>query len=121
MEMGHFLSQLAVDRQVSASTQNHGWRALPLLYQYIIGTSPGGVDEFARAKRPRGTVRLALYSNRPARPGIALRFNRTPPEAGEISSILRGPGMELEGRGVQFSIVCPVLTFPSGMRPSLTF
>lgn len=51
-EINRFLSHLALERQVSASTQNQALHALLFLYQDVLGTDPGWLDDFTRAKRP---------------------------------------------------------------------
>ena len=51
-EINAFLSQLATGGQVAASTQNQALHALLFLYQDVLGTDPGWLDDFVRAKRP---------------------------------------------------------------------
>jgi integron integrase len=51
-EINRFLSHLALERQVSASTQNQALHALLFLYQDVLDTDPGWLDDFVRAKRP---------------------------------------------------------------------
>lgn len=63
-----FLSDLAVRRQVSASTQNQAFSALLFLYREVLREPITGLDEIVRAKRParvplvlsRGEVSLVL-------------------------------------------------------------
>jgi len=45
-----FLSWLAEDRQVAASTQNQALNAVVFLYKYVIQTEVGDFKDFARAK-----------------------------------------------------------------------
>lgn len=50
-EITQFLTTLAVDRQVSASTQNQALAAVLFLYQQVLGCEPGWLDGIVRAKR----------------------------------------------------------------------
>ena len=50
-EMEQFLTALAVDRHVSASTQNQALAAVLFLYQQVLGCEPGWLDDVVRAKR----------------------------------------------------------------------
>ncbi len=52
-EVRSFLNYLAIQRRVSASTQNQALNALVFLYQQVLGRELGELDEFVRAKRPR--------------------------------------------------------------------
>jgi integron integrase len=57
-EMGHefvqeYLEYLAVDRKISASTQNQALNALVFLYKHILGQPLSEMGEFTRAKRPQ--------------------------------------------------------------------
>jgi integrase len=51
-EIGQFLSGLATDRRVSASTQNQALNALLFLYKEVLHKQIGIVDGVLRAKRP---------------------------------------------------------------------
>lgn len=48
-----FLTHLAVDRRVSASTQNQAKAALLYLYKQVLGVDLPWLDEVVRAKRPQ--------------------------------------------------------------------
>jgi len=52
-EIGQFLSSLAREGQVSASTQNQALNALLFLYQAVLGKKIGYFEGVTRAKRPR--------------------------------------------------------------------
>jgi integrase len=52
VEIGQFLSSLAAERRVSASTQNQALNALLFLYREIVRKEIGYVDGVVRAKRP---------------------------------------------------------------------
>jgi integrase len=51
-EIGQFLSGLATDRHVSASTQNQALNAILFLYRDVLRKEIGYVDGVVRAKRP---------------------------------------------------------------------
>ena len=51
-EVEAFLTHLAVDRKVSASTQNQAQSALLFLYREILGVELPWLDDVERAKRP---------------------------------------------------------------------
>ncbi|MBI4608843.1 MAG: phage integrase N-terminal SAM-like domain-containing protein [Candidatus Rokubacteria bacterium] len=51
-EIAHFLSSLAHDARVSASTQNQALNALLFLYREVLGKEIGYVHGVVRARRP---------------------------------------------------------------------
>ena len=51
-EVVAFLSDLAVERDVSASTQNQAKAALVFLYREVLGRELEGLDDAVRARRP---------------------------------------------------------------------
>ena len=51
-EMNQFLTHLAVEENVSASTQNQALSALLFLYRYVIGREVGDLGEVIRARKP---------------------------------------------------------------------
>jgi len=51
-DVSGFLTWLAVDRQVSASTQNQAFAALLFLYREVLALPFGGLEKVVRAKRP---------------------------------------------------------------------
>ena len=61
-EITQFLTSLAVERHVSASTQNQALAALLFLYREVLGCDPGWLEGIVRAKRPR---RLPVVLTRP--------------------------------------------------------
>jgi integron integrase len=61
-EITQFLTALAVERHVSASTQNQALAALLFLYRGIFRRDPGSLAGLVRAKRPR---RLPVVLTRP--------------------------------------------------------
>lgn len=52
-EIGHFLSALAVEQQVSAATQNQALNALVFLYRHVLKLDVGQIENLARAKQPQ--------------------------------------------------------------------
>jgi site-specific recombinase XerD len=48
-----YLEYLALERKVSARTQNQALNALVFLYEQVIGEPIGTLGEFTRAKRPK--------------------------------------------------------------------
>jgi integron integrase len=53
IEIGQFLSNLATDGRVSASTQNQALNALLFLYKEVLNKTIGLVEGVVRAKRPQ--------------------------------------------------------------------
>ena len=53
VEVRAFLTHLAVNRRVSASTQNQALNAIVFMYREVVRRDPGEFGEVARAKRPR--------------------------------------------------------------------
>jgi len=51
-EIEQFLTSLAVERNVAASTQNQALAALLFLYKDVLEFDPGWLDDVVRAKRP---------------------------------------------------------------------
>jgi site-specific recombinase XerD len=51
-EISAFLTHLAVDRNVAASTQNQAFCALLFLYQQVLQRKLDFIDDVARVKRP---------------------------------------------------------------------
>src|SRR5438132_1332538 len=97
-EVTRFLSSLAVDRRVSASTQNQALGALVFLYRDVLDAPVGWLAALVRAKRPqrvpvvltRDEVRRVLQRLR-GRGVVAL-----------VAGLLYGRGMRLlEGLGLR--------------------
>ncbi len=61
-EIEQFLTALAVNRRVAASTQNQALAAILFLYKDVLGCDPGWLDDVVRAKRPQ---RLPVVLTRP--------------------------------------------------------
>lgn len=52
-EITAFLTHLAVERDVAASTQNQALSTILFLYKKVLKIEPGWIDELVRAKRPQ--------------------------------------------------------------------
>lgn len=52
-QISAFLTHLAVNRDVAASTQNQAFNALLFLYRKVLGMEFGTLDNVERAKKPR--------------------------------------------------------------------
>lgn len=52
-EINTFLTHLAVEKKVSASTQNQALSALLFLYRYVIGVGVGDLGNVIRARKPK--------------------------------------------------------------------
>src|SRR5262245_53884182 len=64
-EINAFLTHLAVDAHVAASTQNQAFSALLFLYRHVLQVEPGLIEGVIRAKRPeRLPVILARHEVR---------------------------------------------------------
>ena len=88
-EVGAFLSHLAVDRQVSASTQNQAKAALLYLYKQVLGVDLPWLDEVVQAKRGQ---RLPVVLTPSEVRGLMLHVEGV---AGLIAQLLYGTGMRL--------------------------
>lgn len=55
-EVSAFLSYLAVERNVSASTQNQALSAILFLYRKVLKIELGWLDDLVRARRPSPVV-----------------------------------------------------------------
>ena len=90
-EVGAFLSWLATERKVSASTQRQALAALLFLYQHALGVALPWVDDIVRAKQPQ---RLPVVLTRDE----VARLWQQIPEASRRGLVLRllyGTGMRL--------------------------
>ena len=78
-EVGEFLTYLAVERNVAASTRNQALSAILFLSKIVLERPLERVDTVLRAKKPQ---RLPTGGPRPAwvrhRPGAATRRGSTP-------------------------------------------
>jgi len=88
-EVTRFLSSLAVDRHVSASTQNQALGALVFLYRDVLEAPVGWLAGLVRAKRP---TRVPVVLTREEVRQVLGRVRGT---AGLVATLLYGTGLRL--------------------------
>jgi integron integrase len=88
-EVEAFLSHLAVDRQVSASTQNQAKSAILYLYKQVLQQDLPWLDEVVQAKRPQ---RLPVVLTPTEVREVLLHMQGTP---ALVAQLLYGTGMRL--------------------------
>jgi integron integrase len=88
-EVVAFLQHLAVERQVTVSTQNQALNALVFFYQYILQQPLGDLDGLVRAKRPQ---RLPVVLTRTE---VEKLLAHIPGTHGLMAALLYGTGMRL--------------------------
>jgi integron integrase len=88
-EITSFLSDLAVKRRVSASTQNQALSALLYLYRHVLGSEPGAFEGLARAQRP---VRLPTVLTRTEVRALFMELSGVPRL---MAGLLYGSGLRL--------------------------
>jgi integrase len=88
-EVTRFLSSLAVEGRVSASTQNQAFSALLFLYREVMGQPLPGLDEVVRAKRP---TRLPLVLTRDEVQAVLKHLHGVP---WLMASLMYGAGLRL--------------------------
>lgn len=84
-----FLSYLAVEKHVSASTQNQALSALLFLYKKVLNIEPEWIDDVIRAKRP---ARLPVVLDRES---VSLLLNNLTGVHQLMAKLLYGTGMRL--------------------------
>ncbi len=84
-----FLNHLAVDRKVSAATQNQALQALLFLYRQVLGIAIPHLGNITRATGPR---RLPVVLSREEVRGLLGQLDGTP---WLVSSLLYGSGLRL--------------------------
>jgi integron integrase len=89
VEVVEFLSHLAVDRQVTASTQNQALSALLFLYRTVLGRELEGLDSAVRARAPR---RLPVVMTRDE---VRAVLSGLSGEHALVGGILYGSGLRL--------------------------
>ena len=88
-DIARFLSDLAENGKVSASTQNQAFNALLFLYEHVLGKKMGLIDGVLRAKRP---VRLPVVLAKDEVRKVLDAMNGTPKL---MAAILYGSGLRL--------------------------
>lgn len=89
VEVVEFLSHLAVDRQVTASTQNQALSALVFLYREVLGRELEGLNSAVRARAPR---RLPVVLTRDE---VRAVLSHLSGEHALIAALLYGSGLRL--------------------------
>lgn len=89
LEIGRFLSSLADESHVSASTQNQALNALLFLYQDVLGKKIGLIEGVVRAKKP---LRLPVVLSRDEVRTVLRQMNGTPRL---MATLLYGAGLRL--------------------------
>lgn len=88
-EIEAFLTHLAVEGNVSASTQNQALSALLFLYREVLGMEVPWLDKVVRAKRPQ---RLPVVLSKQE---VRAVLDRMPGVYGLMGALLYGTGMRL--------------------------
>ncbi len=120
VEVTRFLSDLAVRRGVSASTQNQALSAILFLYREVLGRRVGWLDGLVRAKR---TARLPVVLTRAEVREVLSRLQGTPRL---VAWLLYGGGLRLlEGlrlrvKDLEFGANRIVVRDPKGGRDRVT-
>ena len=90
-EVSSFLSSLAVEGQVSASTQNQALAALLFLYREVLNAPVGWLHVIVHAKRPARVP--VVLTREEVRKVLARLKDRGPPAL--VAALLYGTGMRL--------------------------
>ncbi len=88
-EINQFLTHLAVEGHVSASTQNQAFNALVFLYRAVLDVDPGVIAGAIRAARPK---RLPVVLTRDEVRAVLARLEGTPRV---VALLLYGAGLRL--------------------------
>ncbi|MDQ3816058.1 MAG: integron integrase [Acidobacteriota bacterium] len=88
-DVSAFISHLAVERKVAASTQTQALSALLFLYREVLGLPIGWVDDIERAKRPK---RLPVVFTREEVKAVLSQLRA---EMWLMASLLYGSGLRL--------------------------
>jgi integrase len=88
-DVSAFISHLAVERKVAASTQTQALSALLFLYREVLGLPIGWVDDVERAKRPK---RLPVVFRREEVQAVLSQLRA---EMWLMASLLYGSGLRL--------------------------
>jgi integron integrase len=89
LEVGRFLSSLATDRHLSASTQNQALNALLFVYHEVLNKKIGYIEGVVRAKRPK---RLPVVLTKDEVRRLLGQMEGTP---GLMTMLLYGAGLRL--------------------------
>lgn len=89
VEVVEFLSHLAVERNISASTQNQALSALVFLYREVLGRELVGLDTAVRARAPR---RIPVVLSRAEVRAVLAELDC---DAALVAGLLHGAGLRL--------------------------
>lgn len=89
LEINQFLTYLAIDQKVSASTQNQALSALLFLYQQVLGKNIGSIEGLVRARKPK---RLPVVLTREEARVVLGHLAGTPRL---MATLLYGSGMQI--------------------------
>ncbi len=90
VEVEEFLTHLAVEGKVSASTQNQALAAILFLYRHVVGEDLGWVENIVRARRPKN---LPVVLSRDEAQRLITALKGAPHQL--VISILYGSGLRL--------------------------
>ncbi len=88
-EINRFLTHLAVEGRVAASTQNQAFAALLFLYRHVLEVDPGRIEGVIRARRP---LRLPVVLTKPE---VRLILEHLDGTYQLIARLLYGSGLRL--------------------------
>jgi len=88
-EISGFLTHLAVDERLSASTQNQAFNALLFLYKVVLGADIGSIGEVVRADRPRRLPVVLTHEE------VGLLFRQLDGTVLLVCRLLYGSGLRL--------------------------
>ncbi len=111
-EINRFLTHLAVERRVAASTQNQAFAALIFLYRTVLEMDPGRIEGVIRARRPE---RLPVILSRDEVRALLGRLNGV---TRLVALLLYGAGLRLLDalrlRIQDVDFICGELLIPHG-------
>ena len=93
-DVNRFLTQLAVERNVAASTQNQAPAAVLFLYEHVLEKPLNRIEGVVRARRPK---RLPVVLTREEVGAVLAQLNGVPRLVG---TILYGSGLRLLERRI---------------------
>ncbi|MBK7581925.1 MAG: phage integrase N-terminal SAM-like domain-containing protein [Myxococcales bacterium] len=85
-----FLSHLATDRDVAASTQNQALAALLFLYGEVLGIQLEAVENLVRAKRPKRLPVVLTHTE------VRAVFREMTGVTGMLTRLLYGSGLRID-------------------------
>ncbi len=88
-EIRQFLTYLATERRVTASTQNQALGAVVFLYRHVLKKDVGDFSDFPRARRPK---RLPVVLSRPEVQALLARIQGV---EGLVVRLIYGTGMRI--------------------------